>query len=302
MKSLSVHLLLLLCAGCGPAGIYVDSGTDSGGRGSATETETEAGTDPEPEPDPSDTSSDSSDTSTDSGTTSGSGFVPLTDLATCGGSCDPWIQDCPEGEKCVPYASSGGNWDSNKCVPVLGEQTSGESCTYAGMVESTDDCDATSFCFGVEEVDGELIGNCHGFCQGTPDTPECPDGFVCPIANDGSISLCIEACDPILQDCSNGEGCYWGTDSFICISTLVDPGIPDGQPCGYINDCMPGSMCATAEVLPECNGSACCSPFCDLGVGNVQCEGLPGTSCLSLFEEGMAPQGYDHLGLCILGL
>jgi hypothetical protein len=46
--------------------------------------------------------------------------------------CDPFLQDCPEGEKCVSYASSGGSWDANKCVPVLGDGAAGEPCSYGG--------------------------------------------------------------------------------------------------------------------------------------------------------------------------
>jgi hypothetical protein len=258
----------------------VDSHTEAETGGSTSETETE------------------SESESETTGTTAQLFIPADDLATCFG-CDPFAQDCPEGEKCVPYSSSGGNWDDSKCVPVLGEQTVGDSCTYAGTLESTDDCDATSFCFGVEDVDGELIGNCHSFCKGSADMPECPEGFTCPIMNAGSINLCVQACDPITQDCFNGEGCYWGDSSFSCVSTQ-GPGIADGEPCSYINDCTPSSMCTTAEVLPACNGAACCSPFCNLELGDVQCEARPRTMCLPLFEQGMAPLGEDQLGVCIL--
>jgi hypothetical protein len=46
-------------------------------------------------------------------------------------------QDCPEGEKCVAFASAGDDWDATKCVPVTGSQAADEPCSYGGMVEAT---------------------------------------------------------------------------------------------------------------------------------------------------------------------
>src|SRR5262245_19219782 len=67
-------------------------------------------------------SSSSSDTSTtepstETGSTETSstettdpwGFVPELDVWELI-ECDPFAQDCPDGQKCVPYGSSGGNW------------------------------------------------------------------------------------------------------------------------------------------------------------------------------------------------
>jgi hypothetical protein len=213
--------------------------------------------------------------------------------------CDPFMQDCPEGEKCVPYSSMGGNWDANKCVPVMGDQAAGESCIYSGVVDSTDNCDATSFCWDVIDIDGQLIGICAPFCLGTADDPECPVGRTCPISADGGVNVCLTTCDPVAQECDEGRACYWANGNFNCI--LTTESIPAGEPCGFINDCAEGLGCFTAEVLPDCQGSACCSGFCDLNLGDGPCEALlPGTVCSSFFEENMAPPGYEHVGVCIL--
>ncbi len=40
-------------------------------------------------------------------------------------SCDSWSQDCPDGERCVAYASSGATWDANKCVEIKGDKKMG---------------------------------------------------------------------------------------------------------------------------------------------------------------------------------
>jgi hypothetical protein len=222
-------------------------------------------------------------------------FVPDNDLISAS-QCDSFLQDCEPGEKCVPYASGGGNWNANKCVPVLGDGKIGEPCTYAGAVEATDSCDASSMCWNVGDVDGEAIGTCTAFCTGTPDDPACPSGSSCSMSCDGSLSVCTKNCDPLLQDCL-GTGCYWAGSRFQCVFTTAD--IEEGGACGFINDCKPGLLCANPEVLPSCEGSACCTAFCDLGVGAGAC-GIPGTECLPFFEEGMALPEYAHIGICMV--
>jgi hypothetical protein len=221
------------------------------------------------------------------------GFVPEDDFAAVS-SCDPFAQDCEPGQKCVPYGSTGGNWDANKCVPVLGDGKVGDPCTYDGVVEATDSCDATSMCWNLADVDGELIGTCAAFCSGTADNPECPVGSSCSISCDGSLNVCHKNCDPLLQDCL-GLGCYWTSGSFECVFTGGD-GLNEGDPCGFINDCSPGLACVTAEALPSCEGSACCSAFCDLAGPNCT---LPGTECAPWFEEGMAPPEWEDVGVCL---
>jgi hypothetical protein len=221
------------------------------------------------------------------------GFVPEED-EMWGDECDPFAQDCPDGEKCVPYALGGGNWNALKCVPVTGDQAVGESCTYAGTVESTDDCDAASFCWNADQ---EGMGTCHLFCTGTADNPECPADSYCALASDGVITLCIPTCDPILQDCNEGFACYWGNNDFVCIFTTQD--IPPGDPCGFVNDCVEGTGCIDATFVPGCVGAACCSPFCQLGADDQACAVLPGTTCVSFFEDGMAPPGKEHIGMCL---
>jgi hypothetical protein len=221
-------------------------------------------------------------------------FLPGDDVPLA--ECDIFAQDCPQGEKCVPYSSNGDQaWDALKCVPVMGEQAPGESCVYDGVEASTDDCDDTSWCFNVDENGN---GICHAFCTGTPDTPECPPMSECAISGSGVISICIPNCDPVVQDCPEDTGCYWGSNNFICIVTTLN--IPTGEPCGYVNDCAAGNMCVDASLMPDCDGSACCGSFCDLGLGDAQCDLLPDTVCVPFFEQGMAPAEYEHVGVCIL--
>ncbi len=210
--------------------------------------------------------------------------------------CDPFAQDCPTGEKCVPYGSTGGNWDANKCVPVLGEGVVGDPCSWDGSVVATDSCDENSHCWDAMDIDGELVGVCTEFCGGSADDPVCSSGTSCLITNDGSITLCVETCDPLLQGCEDGLGCFWAGGDFQCVFESGTE-IATGEPCGFVNDCLPGHYCAPAELMPDCQGSRCCSSICDLTEGDC---GQVGTECVPFFEEGTAPPEYIDVGVCIV--
>ncbi len=220
-------------------------------------------------------------------------FIPDDDVGGVN-ECDIFLQDCMPGEKCVPYASGGGTWDANKCVPVMGDGMVGEACVYKGVVEATDDCDESSACWYIDNMG---MGVCTAFCEGSPQDPVCPEGDTCLISNMGSIAFCLPGCNPIAQDCPEGQGCFWSGSTFACASLTAE--IPAGEPCGFINDCAEGLMCLTADVIPGCAGSACCGEFCDLDCGPDSCT-LPGTSCAPFFEGGGASPGNADVGVCIV--
>lgn len=228
----------------------------------------------------------------------GSDFVPTSDAASVS-DCDPIMQDCPEGDKCIAYASAGGTWDANKCVAVTGSGASGDECIYDGAALGSDNCDAENVCWNALDTDGVLIGTCFPFCTGDINNPTCVDpDQTCRVVNDGVITVCLPRCDPLLQDCDEGLGCYWSGTSgtFQCI--ITSGGIPSGEPCEFNNDCNPGNYCADAAALETCAGSACCATFCDLLEEPTPC--VAPLECISFFEEGTAPPDYINLGLCIL--
>jgi hypothetical protein len=284
--------LLLATIACGPreveeseSGHSTTNASDSTGS-SESESESESELESETETETETTEDPSADTS----------FLPPDD-DIMGHQCDSFAQDCPEGEKCVPYSSDGWAWNSLKCVPILGQQATGEPCSSTGPIDATDDCDASGMCWNVMEIDGELVGTCTEFCLGAADTPECPPATECSISGDGVVNLCIPNCDPLAQDCDDGLACFWATNSFQCIVTTEDIGV--GEPCGFINDCAGGMMCIDGLSLPVCEGASCCSPFCDLEMGDAPCDAaLPGSVCEPFFERGMASEGNEDVGLC----
>ena len=285
--SLSVCVISLALSGCAK--------DDQAGEGAEDDPST---TDPTGDEDAEETETGDDDTGKETATaptttTDGesAGFVPETDIPGAS-TCDPWVQDCPEDEKCVAYNSAGDTWDATKCVPINGAGEVGDACTYDGSVSGNDDCGLGYMCYYTDE---ESVGICVPQCTGSPDDPLCEEGFNCSISNEGSLLLCLYDCDPLLQDCEQeGAGCFWDGSQFNC-----DPAgdIPTNEPCGYINDCLAGHVCLNAETLPDCVGSACCASFCELS--NPAC-GVEGTECVSFFDEGSEPPGLEDTGICVL--
>jgi hypothetical protein len=226
-------------------------------------------------------------------------FIVDSDLP--GDWCDIWGQDCPAGQKCAPYADDGGgSWNSTKCVDVADDPKQvDEPCVAEGNgVSGIDDCDVGLFCWDVDE---QNVGRCIGLCNGTPDAPTCPDGTFCEISRSGTINLCLTACDPLADSpCLEDEVCIPNGDAFLCV---LDASGEEGQvhdPCEFANACDPGLYCISAQHAVECDqaNTGCCQPFCDLTQMNT-CAG-EGQTCVGWFEEGVAPEGYEKLGICAI--
>ncbi len=219
--------------------------------------------------------------------------------------CSPWEQDCPDGEKCMPWANDGGNsWNALTCTPLDPTPAAvGDACTVEGSgVSGIDDCDVGAMCWAVDPETNQ--GTCVAFCTGSPDMPVCADPTTqCTIENGGVLILCLPSCDPLLQDCAEGDECIPSNDTFVCVVDSSDDFGGAGDACEYINVCDPGLMCADAALVPNCNGSiGCCTPFCDVtdAGASMDCANAIGieAECLAFFEEGQAPPGYEDVGVC----
>lgn len=236
------------------------------------------------------------------GDSEGQPFVTEPDGGTVA-ECDVWSQDCPDGQKCMPWANDGGNsWNATTCTELDADPAQpGDTCTVVGSsVSGVDNCDVSSMCWNVDENN---VGTCAPFCTGTADTPMCEDpGDICSITNEGVLILCLPVCDPVLQDCAEGEGCYPDLEAFTCAPDYSGEAGAYGDPCEYIGVCNPGLFCAFPEEVPGCTGSTgCCSEFCDLAdpAGDAQCMGqAEGQLCQAWYEEGTAPPGGENVGFC----
>ena len=213
--------------------------------------------------------------------------------------CDLWEQqDCEDGEKCAPWANDGGDsLNAAKCVPVdANPKKPGEPCLAPkGGAAGVDDCELGAMCWDVDEETKE--GVCVGLCDGSIDEPTCAEPATsCVIANDGVLILCLPTCDPLAQDCPDSDLCLPVGEGFGCVSDASGEGGAYGDPCEYANSCKPGLACLNPEYVPDCQASGCCSPFCDTSAPNT-CP-TEGQVCIPWYEEGMAPPGLEHVGVC----
>ncbi len=248
---------------------------------------------------------DSSSTSADGSTTSS--FVNNDTTMGCGTECNIWAPtECPDGEKCTAVACEVGSnaWDSNVCLPVEGDKLAGDDCEGAG-VTGFDDCDEGLMCWDADPDTG--LGTCISFCQGSPAAPNCPTaGQLCAQANDGTLPICLDKCDPLSADCPDADDLCIpnpGEPGFVCVLDASGGMAPYGTPCNGPNEddnsCNTGLICIPSEGVPsgDC-GSApgCCSPICDVTAAN-NCPGAAqGQQCLPFYPSTVP--GYEDVGIC----
>ena len=303
---------MMLTAACGPTIELPDQSGTGSSSGPPVEMTSTATTTPPPPPATSTTSVDSTTNGSgeDESSTS-AGFIKDPDGSSClvVGSepwhscfeCDPYAQDCPEGEKCMPWANDGGDrWTAHRCSPIFDDPDAiGESCTVEGSgVTGFDSCELATMCW---DVDPETLeGTCVPLCAGDETDPQCPAPTECLVADYGELAVCLPTCDPLGLDCDPGDLCVPNLDRFFCVPPREDA--PAGGPCEYFDGCAPGLVCLDSEtVAPSCDPglSGCCTPYCDLSAPDPAAGCFePGQECAAWWEGG-APPGQEILGVCV---
>lgn len=195
----------------------------------------------------------------------------------------------------MPYAEDGASiWSALKCTPVDPDPVGpGDVCTaVGGGVSGVDNCEKSSMCWDVDPDTNE--GVCISFCEGTNADATCEPGFQCYLGR--VLSLCLPTCDPLLQDCPDGDLCAHSGDFFSCQLDYSGDEGQYGDPCESANACDPGLYCISAEYVPDCQGAGCCTPWCDTSKP-LTCPGAT-QECIPWYEEGMEPPGYEDVGIC----
>jgi hypothetical protein len=319
-------LALVVVAGCGPSVVADEAGNDgdadTSASSSATTTPTTAddgpGTSPTTSPSttanptgptsmsdtsPTDPSDDSNDDTID---TEGCAFLDGCGFDVGDGliECDVWAQDCPIGEKCMPWANDGGErWNATRCSPLDAAPNSvGEPCAVEGPgLTGIDDCGIHEMCWDVDPDTNE--GTCVAMCGGSEAFPDCgvAPGTQCLIAYDHTITLCLPPCDPSLQDCSANATCVPVAVALFCVPDQSGAEGQYGDGCDSIDSCDPGLFCGHPELVPGCVDDTCCAEYCDLSVPDpdTQCtDNAMGVQCVPWAEAFQDPPGPESLGVC----
>lgn len=293
--ALSLVCLAAAPSGCGGGGKQTsDSPSTSDGTSSGSPTTSTTAT-------PSTTTSEDETTVTPTVTTAVIGG----DMGSNGGQCSLFMQDCPNGEKCSAWSDGSIFPNGTRCVPESPDSLPpGSECIVDGdFGDGTDNCQKGSLCLDIEN-DG--MATCIAYCTGSMEDPKCPDQAEqrCSFLFDPVVPLCFTRCDPLIQNCGNGEACVpniaaLGAPYFVCMPRVF-PEIPGkyGDSCYALSGCDPGNLCIFAENLPGCQTDYCCSVWCDLEAQNP-CEQFdPTVSCVPWFEEGQASPGFETVGIC----
>jgi hypothetical protein len=226
-------------------------------------------------------------------------FLMCGDMTVTEPECDIWNEDCPEGSKCMPWDNTGGNsWNATKCSPLDATPgLEGDECVGGGT-DGVDDCDKHLLCWFTDNDTG--IGRCINMCTGSAESPSCPNGQSCDISNNGSLILCLTACDPLVQSCPDGQICFQGAFDFICDFDASGEEGQYGDACAYINVCDYGLFCATPAAVPGCvSAEGCCSEYCDLSAPDNTCSGAPMQECVPWYD-GTPPPGNENIGACAI--
>jgi hypothetical protein len=235
------------------------------------------------------------------------GAPPNDDDSSDGAECSMFEQDCPTGEKCVPWSDQPDlTPDDIRCCPIIGDEpkAAGDECTVQGYFGSCeDDCEAGTFCL---DPFGEGKGVCQQLCAGSPDNPICEPDQKCFVYFAG-VSMCFDKCNPLVQACPPGQGCYpdenaAGGTGFICLPTIAGEGT-FLELCWLLSGCAPGFICGSPDFLPGCNGVVgCCTPLCDITEPDTCSEFHPDLECISWYYQGDDPPNamLQDVGACVL--
>lgn len=180
---------LLVLGACGrPPSTAGDAETTAGtstGTGSTSGTSTTTATDGSGS---TDTEAGSDDTETTGDPADcweqdpGCQFIPCPDVNVEPVACDPFVQDCPDGQRCTLVAEDDYDFTVACADLVPNAKQLGEPCTPADFVDQpVDDCGSGLVCRGNPwfSRDMDVPPVCRPICTGSEDAPECPDGMFC---------------------------------------------------------------------------------------------------------------------------
>lgn len=165
------------------------------------------------------------------------------------GTCDPVLQNCPNGDQCIMAPGDGGAYSPQCQPPSTGSVPKGGKCS------STSDCVSGTEC--IPANNGRCSPYCCGMGMDQPCGSSVPEGYIgaCQWSiqypntpSPGGSMLCgyPEGCKPFgIQPCAQGSTCLVKDMSgkADCTAIANPPGKAAGASCMFANDCADGMMC-----------------------------------------------------------
>ncbi len=171
-----------------------------------------------------------------------------------GGNCNAVSQTgCLEGQKCSWIVDVLGTDTTDEvghvgCI-AEGPDAVGAACTDALVIGDADSCAKPGYCYN---------GTCRKICSTVNDLCEGECGqFVISEGNPFPFGWCLDACDPLLQDCpTDNESCFLGDNERggVCLGHRE---IAVGVECTFTNDCAEGGQCLGREGEPSVCRALC---------------------------------------------
>jgi hypothetical protein len=108
-----------------------------------------------------------------------------------------------------------------------------------------------------------------------------------------------DRCNPLENDCPEGELCIFFNTEFQCFPATGDGTGVFGASCDTATDCNEGLACIQSVFFSNCAGDACCSPNCDLSEPNNCPDVGDGTFCMQWFMGRVDTDPcYVNAGVC----
>jgi hypothetical protein len=116
---------------------------------------------------------------------------------------------------------------------------------------------------------------------------------------DGGVECEGERCNPLENDCPEGELCIFFNTEFQCFPSTGDGSGVAGAPCATATACNEGLACIQSVFFEDCAADACCSPNCDLDEPNTCPNADAGEVCIQWFmgQQDTDPC-YVNAGVC----
>ncbi|MBL4686062.1 MAG: hypothetical protein JKY37_15820, partial [Nannocystaceae bacterium] len=304
MRERAIHGGLALCLlGCGPT-VAVGDSADGGNTATGVNPSTGG-----PATSPNSTTTGTTRSSTTALSSTGPGALDDTGVASAGMTWPPdWGHghndcriggdECPKAEKCMPWASDGGDaWNAKRCTPLAADPASvGSPCVVeGGPASGVDSCEANAMCWSVDPETN--TGTCAPLCEYAPGDDICADPDKICTLDSGPLEVCLDGCDPLVNDCPAGESCYLLNPFLLAdrVAVCLRPGTPI-----FVNVdvfpafCEPGWTAISPLLDPTCaHNELCCAPWCD--TSEPECP--DGRSCIPWTPPGRPKD--DDVGFCV---